>query len=407
MLATTLTEALNALAPERALTTRAELHDLYVSRPSSALRRLELLLRSSHDPQKVLFTGHRGSGKTTELARLGYRLEDQFFIFRYSVSDRLNIYDITYLDVLLALGLEMFDAAAMRKLSLNSALYEQMLALTKEVSTTVISGSPFSGQVGGELNFLIGKLNAAFKVEDKTRKEVREKASPRLSTLLDTVDQLARAVEAETGKHVLAVVEDLDKVDPGTAKQLFYDHGASLGSPTVSIIYTFPIALRHDNNFLQVKMNFPKMEMLPIFKTRKREGAPDEEGIAKCAEILTRRVRRELFAASVTRTLAEASGGVPRLLIALASQACLEAMVDDEEVISDSAVQRAVQNSRRDYEVLLTHAQISALRKVHRTKEIENDEEHRELLHNLSCLEYRNEDVWYDVHPVVEPLLVS
>jgi hypothetical protein len=219
MLATNLAEALNALEPDRALSTTAELQNLYVARPSSPLKLLEALLRSSQDTQKVLFTGHRGSGKTTELAKLRYLLEDQFFIFRYSVIDRLNMFDITYVDVLLALGLEMFQTAVTCKLLLSEALYAQMLAFTREMSTTETTVPPFSGEVGGEINFLIGKLNAKLKIEDQTRKEVREKVSPRLSTLLETIDLLARSIEAETGKRILAVVEDLDKVDPATAKQ--------------------------------------------------------------------------------------------------------------------------------------------------------------------------------------------
>jgi hypothetical protein len=405
MLATNLTEALNALVPDRALSTPAELQHLYVARPSSPLKRLEMLLRSSQDPQKILFTGHRGSGKTTELAKLSHSLGNQFFIFRYSVIDRLNIYDITYVDVLLALGLEMFDIAAARKLRLSDALYAQMLAFTREVSTTVTTGSPFGGEVGGEINFAIAKLNAKLKIEDQTRKEVREKVSPRLSTLLETVDQVARAIEAETGKRILAIVEDLDKLDPATAKQLFYDHGSSLGAPRLSIIYTFPIALRHDNNFVQVRMSFPTTYVLPIFKTRTRGGETNEEAIPRCEEILTRRTERKLFEPLATRTLAEACGGVPRLLIAYARQACLEAMVDEKPTIDVSAVETALRSARRDYEVLLSRNQIATLKKVHRTKQVDNDEEHRELLHNLSCLEYWNDDVWYDVHPVVLPLL--
>lgn len=405
MLAKTLTEALNAMVPDRALTTPAELRDLYVSRPSSPLKRLELLLRESQDPQKVVFTGHRGSGKTTELAKLSHLLENHFFIVRYSVTDRLNLYDITYVDVLLALGLEMFDAAARRNLHLSAALYKQMLQFTKEVDTTIITGPPASGEVGGEINLLVAKINAKLKVEDQTRKQVREKVSPRLSTLLETVDQVARAVEAETGKRILALVEDFDKLDPATAKQLFYDHGSSLGSPGLSIIYTFPIALRHDNDFVQVSMSFPTIYVLPIYKTRTRAGDPDEEGIAKCEEILTRRTEAPLFGPSVTRTLAQACGGVPRLLIALARQASLEAMVNEKAKVEPSAVQAAIKNSRKSYEVLLSSSQLAALRNVHATKQIDNDEAHRQLLHNLSCLEYWNDDVWYDVHPVVEPLL--
>jgi hypothetical protein len=404
MLATNLQEALNALVPDRALYTVADLQEFYVARPGSPLRRLEVLLSSSHDPQKILFSGHRGSGKSTELAKLSHRLQAQFFVVRYSVTDRLNIYDISYVDVLLALGLEMFDVAARFKLKLNDALYKQMLAFTKEVSEAVTTASPVSGEVGGEINFVIAKLNAKLKIEDQTRKEVREKVSPRLSTLLETVDQVAKSIEAETGKRVLAIVEDLDKVDPATAKQLFYDHGSSLGAPRVSIIYTFPIALRHDNNFVQVRMSFPTIYVLPIFKTRTRSGAPNDEALAKCEEILTRRTDARLFAPAVSRMLAEACGGVPRVLVSLARQACL-AMVDDKDVIDASAVQVAVTNLRRDYEVLLSRDQIQTLHKIHATKHIDNDEAYRGLLHNLSCLEYWNDDVWYDVHPVVEPLL--
>ena len=55
--------------------------------------------------------------------------------------------------------------------------------------------------------------------------------------------------------------------------------------------------------------------------------------------------------------------------------------------------------------MLLSKDQIQTLHKIHSTKQVDNDEAYRGLLHNLSCLEYWNDDVWYDVHPVVEPLL--
>ena len=301
----------------------------------------------------------------------------------------------------------MFDTAANRKLKLSDSLYSQMLAFTKDVSTTTATGSPVSGEMGGELNFLIGKLIGKFKIEDQTRKEVSEKVSPLLSTLLDVVDQVAKSIEAETGKKVIAIVEDLDKLDPATANQLFYEHGASLSAPRLSIIYTFPIALRHDNNFAQVRMSFPQTYVLPILKTRTRQDIANEEGLLKCEEILTRRCQSALFSMGATRALAQACGGVPRLLISLASQACLEAMVDDKSSIDLASVDAAIKASRREYEILLSQYQLGTLRRVRRTKAIDNDEEYRELLHNLSCLEYWNDDVWYDVHPVIEPLLVT
>ena len=96
---------------------------------------------------------------------------------------------------------------------------------------------------------------------------------------------------------------------------------------------------------------------------------------------------------------------IPRELIALSRYATLEARKMGHPNITLEAVELAARRKRMDYEVLLTSTQLNLLRKIHETKIIENDEAHRALLHNLSALEYRNSRVWYDVHPLVEPLL--
>jgi hypothetical protein len=208
-----------------------------------------------------------------------------------------------------------------------------------------------------------------------------------------------------TGLRVLVMVEDLDKTDLGTAKQLFYEHAASLSAPPVSVIYTFPTALRHHDDFMQVKANFPTLCVLPNLKTRMRDGSPDEEGSRGLTSILTKRVEEDLFAPGVLRTLTELSSGVPRELIALARRACLEARKADRPQIEPPAVEAAARSKRRDYQVLLTTKQIALLKRIRQSKAVENDEACRTLLHNLSVLEYRNWDVWYDVDPVIEPLL--
>ena len=54
---------------------------------------------------------------------------------------------------------------------------------------------------------------------------------------------------------------------------------------------------------------------------------------------------------------------------------------------------------------MLTLAQREALKKVMETKAVDQTEEYRSLLHNLSILEYENGSLWYDVNPVVRDLL--
>ncbi len=81
-------------------------------------------------------------------------------------------------------------------------------------------------------------------------------------------------------------------------------------------------------------------------------------------------------------------------------------MEAEKSAIDEKVVEQAAARMRIDYEVLLTSEQLHLLRGVRERKRVENDEAHRALLHNLSALEYRNgEGVWYDVHPIVRPLL--
>lgn len=111
MKATDLRGALNILDPERPLRTDEELKDWFVARPDSPIDELRILLEDTNEPQTVLFTGHRGSGKTSELAKLGQQLGDEFFIVHYSVKSILNLFDLSYVDVVLSLGLQLIREA--------------------------------------------------------------------------------------------------------------------------------------------------------------------------------------------------------------------------------------------------------------------------------------------------------
>jgi hypothetical protein len=82
-------------------------------------------------------------------------------------------------------------------------------------------------------------------------------------------------------------------------------------------------------------------------------------------------------------------------------------MVRDSQRIEEQDVAQAVLARRRDYHILLEARQKDLLRQIHASKGVNNDPDHRALLHNLSVLEFRNDDVWYDVHPVVIPLLTE
>ena len=405
MKATDLRKALNVLDPERALYTEEELRDWFVARPESPIDELRILLEDTEKSQKVLFTGHRGSGKSTELAKLSQQLRERFFIIHYSVKSVLNLFNLTHVDVVLSLGLQLIREATDGQIPIRSDVLEQILEFGRDISEETEIGESKQGEVGAELGALALKLSGKLGVEDATREVVREKVSHRIGDLLENIDILSREVEKNTGQRVLVIVEDLDKADLKTAKELFYEHARSLSAPEVSIIYTFPTALRHDNDFMQIEMNFPNPSILPNLKVRSRNGEPDKSGLQCLREVFTRRVADTLITPDSLDRLAKLSSGIPRELVALARQACLEALKAEKGCIELGDVDRAARRKRMDYQVLLTTSQLELLKRVRLQKRVENDDDHRALLHNLSVLEYRNEEVWHDVHPLVEPLL--
>jgi len=402
----TLVQALNIFDPERPLRTEQELRHYFVERAMSPLQEVALLLQHTERPQKILFTGHRGSGKSTELGKLALLLKDHFFVVGYSVKNVLNLFDVSYVDVVFSLAAELIRAATEREVRVREELLRHILDFAKEVSKELVIEDRAEAEVGAALNFYVVKLQGKVGKEATTRTLVREKVEPRLSDLLENVDLLSREIERATGQRVLVIVEDLDKADLIRARELFYGHALSLTSPACCAIYTFPTALRHDNDFIQIRQSFSELVVLPNFPVDHRDGSPDEAGLARLQQILTLRAEERLFTPGASAELVKWSGGLARELIILARQACLLAMEAEKRTIDEGVVAQAATRMRIDYEVLLTSQQLDLLRGVQDGKRVENDEHHRALLHNLSALEYRNDEgVWYDVHPIVRALL--
>jgi hypothetical protein len=406
MKARNLREAINTLNPEKPLRTRDQLEAYFVERPWSPLKALKVLLEDSEEPQKILFTGHRGSGKTTELAKLADNLKNEFFIIQCSAERHLNLFDLTHADVILSLGLELLDQVKKQSIPVNNKILGSFHDFTKKIVLEIEDEE--KKILGGELEGGIpdiATLTGKYKTEDTTRINIRKSLDHCLQELFENIDFLAQEIKIRTGRPVLAFVEDLDKTDIQTAEDLFYKHAASLLTPRLAIIFTFPIELRFDNNFMHIRSSFPTIVALPNINLRHRDNSPNDSGKKLLENILAKRLEEHLIMQDALISLVESSGGIPRELIALARGACVAARVADKTSIDEESAAQAVQDRRRDYEVLLPAEQRVLLEEIARNKWADNNEKYQPLLKNLSALEYRNGDPWFDVHPLVKPLL--
>ena len=367
--------------------------------------RLELGLEKS-EPIKLLFTGHRGSGKSTALNRLVSNLDSRFFIVHYNVFDLLDYNDVYYIDVLFSILTKMLEKAENDKIDLDEKLLERVNNWGSSILKSETSEKVVAGGVGLNIPFNLLEIMGRMKSENKTKKEVRKEIEPRVSELVSIINDTVSEIE-KTGEQVLIIIDNLEKIDPEKALDLFYNHATQLTQPLCKIIYTFPISLKSSDNFMQIKINFSDVFIHPNIKIHEREGPehPYPKGREFMKEIVSKRVSLEMFEPDALEYIIDMSGGVVREFIRIIRDSSVRAITRKKNLIDKDIAMEVVNGLKNIYQAQLSDEDYKVLQDVHRTKDIKRDELLVGLLHNLSVLEYRNERSWCDLNPIVRAIL--
>ncbi len=392
---------------------KSDLNLYYVERPGSPLGRLALRLRTKRRPLKFLFTGHRASGKTTTLNQLTDRLGEQFFVIHFSVLDTLNAYDVHYADLLLVMGTQLLARATDEKLfpkGIKTLVREDLLDDVLRWLEARIEGLQFvppctETSLSAKVNLLAVQMESKISTETQTRAQLRDRIEMHLSELLDRINYVVDEVRRKSGRSVLFVVEDIDKLNLDNARKLFLEHARSLTAPRAFIIYTFPIALRYAPDFTQIRASFDGRYILPNVKLREQDGTPCPRGQHTLEQIFFRRLERDLIAPEALQALVEASGGLVGTLVRLGELAAEHALVDRKTSIDLGSAQHAIAEVRADFKALLRPQDYVVLRQKRQDKNLVSEPGIRDVLYNGSLLEYHNDEPWCDVHPAVLPLL--
>ncbi|MEW5768376.1 MAG: hypothetical protein AB1797_12280 [bacterium] len=294
--ANNLIDVLNLFNPKKSLSTQEELDNYFVERPRGSLHEMETYLRSMRDKVKILFSGHRGSGKSTELSKLAYLLGEQFFIVKFSIAESLNLYDLNYVDVILSMAVKLLQQAHENEVKIDDSLLEDVFDwFTNEITKEIVIEIPKEASVSTNLNLLVGKIEGKFGSETVSRTIMRERVGPRLSELIEKIELTILEIERKTKKCLLIIIEDIDKTDLNTSRHLFFEHGISLSKINSRIIYTFPIALRYSNDFPHIVRNFDMCFVLPNVKIFNKEETIDEVGYKTLKKVILKRMEETII----------------------------------------------------------------------------------------------------------------
>jgi len=410
MKATDLRQALQFFDPQKPLENEVELREWFVQRPRSPRQRLRTLLESRTevgDPHKILLVGHRGSGKTTELNKLSAEIDASYHTIGFDVLEVTGRTTLGYEDLMLAVSTQITRDCIEHGLipqPVSEPLREGWQRL-HDWWQAIVAGRDFERSAGDtsvdvRLKTLLGNLELGVKHSADTRADVGDRVRAQMSELLRHLNWVVEQAEKDQAKRLLVVIEGLDKVDLDSARSIFRDHAPTITAPRVAMIFTFPLALRHSDDFHSIRQSFSSVRFLSNFCPHDH-GKPDQVGREALRQLIVARMEERLLAPEAMDVILDMNGGIPVWLVVLVRDAALYALERSAEQIAQEDAVNAVRDLRHDTVAPLGREDYEVLRARHRDHRLTNDETERRLLYNGSLIEYPNESPWCDAHPAL------
>jgi hypothetical protein len=387
--------------------------------PGRLAMKFGLLLRDGRflPPTKkhVLFFGHTGCGKTTELRRYCRQLEgpNRYLVVEVSVHEVLDRNNFEYTDLLMALAMALCERLEARSIAVPATAVAGLEQWFDENVKTVAKLKDFSLSVeaGVEgksgiplLASLFVKFTSAFKTnvtyKDELRRVVRNtytQFSAAFNTFIREAEHCAST--AGVARRFLFVVDGTDKLRGEDRRRFFTEDHEQLLGIEAHVVYTAPLALKYEGNLIT---GIDADLFLPLIKITEQDGSPAAEGRRVMRDMLLRRAAESLFDDNAPiDALVSACGGHPRELLRLLKLCC---EFSDGRQITAAVAERAIGALAAEYRRFLEPEDYAHLANIDvNSVHTGNDERTRALLYNLALLEY-NEGSWRRSHPVIRRL---
>ncbi len=405
---------------------KASDEDLYVNLDDvrgegGIVNRLGARIRLSGEATCQLLTGHRGSGKSTELRRLQRDLEKgdpHFFVVYCEARSDLDLNDVDFPEVLIAIIRQMATQLEKRAdIKLKPGYFKDRWERLKDILGQEVS---FEGlDLGGGML----KLTTASRGSPETRKKIRDAMEPDTGNLLYAADDVIGQAKLELGRNgyrdLVILIDDLDhmvlRAHPeagcSTAEYLFVHRHPQLSAFKCHTVYSMPLALAYsaqEQKIVNLYGGRPPVIAMSKIKTQPPNSREYKRGMDRFRDLISARLHKadveenDVFDNGKVRDrLIRLSGGQPRELMILIR----EALIGGGLPIQDAAVDRAEREGRRAFARQLREEHWKIVGNVRKNGALkrtqENDELVRDLLDSRAVLQYVNEKEWYAVNPLI------
>lgn len=411
-----------------------EFKDFYVDvdkeRDNNLSRVGELREKLQKENSKILFAGHRGSGKSTEINRMVRDIGSKFFVIKFSVTQELDVIDLNYIDLVMVIMEQVAEQSEKGGLIEKDSKYiEKIKDWLGDVTEIKAEETGYMLEVGaglkanrGILSLMIGlvaEFKAAIKSATSKKSEFRRKIEERINILKGYCNVLINEIHLSLKKHnkqLLVIIEDMDKAETDKIHDIFFGHSGVISELNTHIIFTVHIAHLTTPGIASIKGNY-NIVRLPMLKVKNQDRSLYRRGLDIIKKIVEKRSDISLFEENVLDEMIERSGGILRDLFEMIEVAASSSLFKKQDVIVKRASEYAFERLKMEYRGMITvrdekDGNVTTkdlYKKLFEVNESESkqfrlDETMFLLLSCLAIIEYNGEQ-WFDVHPAVVSIL--
>lgn len=379
---------------------------------------------------KILFAGHRGCGKSTELVRLEKEIHNDFLILRFSVVRELDFLNLNYIELFITLMEKLFEFVTNEsKIKLQKKLLKNITNWTASKEIEEIKdrymGMDVNAGASSEFSALtlfkfFYSFRASARASSSLKETIKKNVEPKLSELITNcnllINEIKNQLEKINKKGILLIIEDLDKIDLSTGEDIFYTHSPQLTQLNCHCIYTFPIALLYNIRFNTIKNNYDECYCLPMIKVFTKDTKVFKKGIDEIKNIIKKRMELTLFKdEKIIDRIIKKSGGCLWDIFRMIKDAADQAIDRGQGQIDDEDYKAAYNALKNDYNHTISENKEKGIKveEYYETLAACAEDKNKkppetdillDLRHNLTILNYNGDD-WSDVHPVVKDIL--
>jgi hypothetical protein len=387
---------------------------------------------------RLPYSGHIGSGKTTELIRVIRELNNRndlpFYFVMVQTEDFLNFYDMGIEDILIGLVAVLKESAHQNGIKLEDSYIFTKFQEFKDMlfSEIEINSVELPMKVKAELKNMSKenrrKMWRALKGQDESLGKMVNDLVIQFTTKLNS-----KKIKGRSDLQLVLVFDGLEKTrrfedrEEGLAsvKALFIDNSSTFLELPAHLILTAPISsARACFNILQ-RGGYSSLETIPSVKVTERDGNTKyEQGYDTFREIVQHRLPpgaklSDYFSTEALDFLIKYSGGYIRGFLSAIQEACYRASTNEFELpIQLHSAQRAFRPFVANSALAITPTGWNVLASIE-ASELKNkinpeDPNVQVLLNENHILEYINgnqsvqtigrDEPWYAVHPVLREL---